>query len=131
IWRRVPNPATAAARSGGVTRGNAETRTTRDTRRVMPWGSVEETFWEAIANPPAAQLVSYGYTAPTTQDSIAAGNPYTAFFVQALTADPFVFYDSAPDSGYSVDNLAPRTPTPFTASFSNGNTALHWHPSAE
>jgi len=129
IWRRVPNPATAAARSGGVTRGNAETRTTRDTRRVMPWGSVEETFWEAIANLPAAQLVSYGYTAPTTQDSIAAGNPYTAFFVSALTSNPSVFYQSNVDSGYSVDNIPPEPPPGFAGTYGGNLVSLRWNSS--
>jgi hypothetical protein len=33
------------------------------------------------------------------------------FFVSAVTDDPFVYFDSAPDSGYSADNLAPAVPT--------------------
>jgi hypothetical protein len=51
-----------------------------------------------------------------------------AFFVTALTADPYVYYDSTPDSGYSVDNLAPDPPALFRAAYvwASGGTALHW-----
>ena len=39
---------------------------------------------------------------------MASGNPYTAFFVTALTSNPNVFYQSSVDSGYSVDNIPTR-----------------------
>jgi hypothetical protein len=84
------------------------------------------TYWEALATLPAEGLAGYGYAAATTQDSMHAGNPYTAFFVSALTADPFTFYQSEVDSGYSVDNLAPPTPVPFTATYGAASNALHW-----
>jgi hypothetical protein len=70
--------------------------------------------------------VSYAFTATTPSDSMTDSNPYTAFFVTALTADPFVFYQSAPDSGYSVDNLSPPIPAPFAAVYGLQSTALHW-----
>lgn len=120
IWRRVPAPAgTSAAAADGL--------------RSLPAPAGEdataETFWEALATLPAAQLISYGYTAATTQDSLAGANPWTAFFVQGLTADAFKWYNSPPDSGYSVDNLAPPAPATFVASYSGGGTSLHWSPS--
>lgn len=108
VWRRAPPP--AAARAGRAPNARAQ----------------DETFWEAIATLPAEQLVSYAYTAATSQDSIAGSNPYTAFFVTALTSDPFTFYESAPDSGYSVDNLSPPTPAPFEGVYGPLATALHW-----
>jgi hypothetical protein len=131
IWRRVPTPAAVTATQRDSSDGlGAEALHSelsfQEVRAVARHGSVEETFWEAIATLPTAQLVSYGYTASTTQDSIAGSNPYTAFFVQALTADPFVFYSSAPDSGYSVDNLSPPTPVPFVATYSSSSNTLHW-----
>jgi len=116
VWRRAPNPGAAAARRASA----GMTVTTR------PDGAALEGYWESIATLPAEQLVNYAYDAPTTQDSIAGSNPLTAFFVTALTADAFVFFPSAPDSGYSVDNLAPPTPAPFAASYMTGSTALHW-----
>ena len=135
VWRRVPSLVAAAATredSGGEF--DAETPrpelTFQRISTVARDGSVSETFWEAIATLPSAQLVSYGYTAATTQDSMAGGNPYTAFFIQALTAEPFVFYSSVPDSGYSVDNLSPAQPAPFAALYGSG-VALHWGKSTE
>jgi len=116
VWRRAPNPVASAAR-------RASTGVTVTTR---PDGAALDGYWEALATLPAEQLVNYAYDAPTTQDSIPGSNPLTAFFVTALTADPFVFFPSAPDSGYSVDNLAPPTPMPFAASYMLGSTALHW-----
>jgi hypothetical protein len=129
VWRRVPSLVAVAGPSSptGVDSAGVRSRPTlRRVRTALADSSVKETFWEAIADLPAAQLVSYGYTAPTTQDSIAGSNPYTAFFVEALTADSFVFFDSAPDSGYSVDNLAPPMPSPFTASYAPTSATLHW-----
>lgn len=129
VWRRVP-PSTCLA-EGEESRSSMllVSQTPRmicTLPGVLLDGRTDETFWEAIATLPAAQLVSYGYTAATTQDSMAGSNPYTAFFVQALTADPFTFYNSAPDSGYSVDNLAPARPTPFAAVYGHMQVALHW-----
>jgi len=85
-------------------------------------------FWEALATLPASGLPGYAYTAATTQDSLPNGNPYTAFFVQALTTDAFTWFNSASDSGYSVDNLAPPQPQPFAAVYGPSSVALHWTP---
>ncbi len=103
VWRRAPNPGA---------------------RAVPPDGATLDGHWEAMATLPAEQLINYAYEAATTQDSVPEGNPYTAFFVSALTSDPFVFFQSAPDSGY--DNLSPPTPGPFAALYRPGSTALHW-----
>ena len=43
--------------------------------------------------------------------------------IRATTPDPFVYVDSPPDSGYSVDNLAPSVPGGFTFASS---TLLTW-----
>jgi hypothetical protein len=83
-------------------------------------------FWESLAEIPAVFLEGYAYAAQTLQDSTASGNPYAAFFVQALTANPFVFYNSNVDSGYSVDNLSPPQPLPFSALYASTNVFLHW-----
>lgn len=83
-------------------------------------------FWEALATVPSAQLKGYAYTAVTLQDSLPDSNPYSDFFVQALTLDPLTFYSSDPDSGYSVDNLSPPMPAPFVATYLANSTELHW-----
>lgn len=121
VWRRMP-PVTAQALAGHRPRPDVLVR-------PRPDGSTID-YWEALATLPATYLAGYAYTAATTQDSLPGGNPYTAFFVQALTTDVFAFYNSSIDSGYSVDNLAPPAPQPFTAVYGPSSVALHWLPSA-
>ena len=76
---------------------------------------------------------TWSMVAETTRDSLGGSNPYTAFIVEArsstsISADRWY---SAPDSGYSVDNLAPAAPAPFTGTYSGGASVLHWNPNAE
>ena len=118
VWRRAPQESatgslTASAPLGSVTAW-----------AITAAGPLE--FWESLVELPAAFLQGYAYAALTLRDSTESGNPYTAFFVQALTADPFVFYNSSPDSGYSVDDLAPPAPAPLTVVYGPANNTLHW-----
>jgi hypothetical protein len=71
--------------------------------------------------------------APTTSDSVASSNPYTAFMIEARagTAATANRWLSLPDSGYSVDNLPPGTPSALSGTYSAGSTALHWLPNGE
>jgi hypothetical protein len=60
---------------------------------------------------PACAEDQYAVVVPTLADStITGGVYYTTFFVRALTVTPGIYLDSYPDSGYSVDNLAPAPP---------------------
>lgn len=129
IWRRAPNPVTAASLSplaSATTANGAAPATPRPGREIR---FAADGYWESIATLPAEQLGKYAFDAATTQDSMTDSNPYTAYFVTALTSDPYTYYESAPDSGYSVDNLAPPTPPTFTVSYEAHRAALHWVPS--
>jgi hypothetical protein len=122
VWRRIP-PALASARiASGAPRGAWLARAAGGA------GTTTE-YWEALVTLPAQRLPGYGYTAPTTQDSIAGSNPWTAFFITALTSDIDVFYSSNVDSGYSVDNNAPPEPAAFTAQNEGGHVSLAWEAS--
>lgn len=123
VWRRIP-PGAIAARAKRVGLDPATQFSTSSVRAGVRSTSID--YWEAIATLPAERLNGYGYTAATTQDSIAGSNPYTAFFVTALTYYPGTFYQSNVDSGYSVDNLSPPTPIPFTATYGGSSNVLHW-----
>ena len=46
--------------------------------------------------------------------------------VSAEIAATGMTYDSAPDSGYSVDNLTPAAPALLTGEYSAGGKTLHW-----
>ncbi len=68
--------------------------------------------WDCVGVVPASGDDSYQWVSPTLCDSTAQGGIcWSVFFVSAVTEIPNEFYDSAPDSGYSVDNLAPDVPT--------------------
>jgi hypothetical protein len=80
---------------------------------------------------PATNDDVYQVTVPTLADSNSSGLHRAVLFVRAATATPGVYYDSVPDSGYSVDNLPPAPPAPFVAAYSSGATHLHWGASSE
>jgi hypothetical protein len=136
VWRSVP-PQTAAGRAlrvaHGLTNDAAEAAssgklwTGPDAALGYAWELVGSTA--AIAPPPP----TYSLAVPTALDSVPAANPPTAFLVQAMQsatqAVPSWF--SAPDSGYSVDNLAPGAPAPLTGTYAAGTTRLHWPSNAE
>ncbi len=68
--------------------------------------------WEYVGAVPAHGDPAYSMIVPTLADStVADGQHWSAFFLRAATAVPTVYFDSAPDSGYSLDNLAPSAPT--------------------
>jgi hypothetical protein len=78
---------------------------------------------------PARGDLSYQTVVPTLCDSTSQGVCWSVFFVSAMTPSPVVYFDSAPDSGYSVDNLPPLVPQNFSvASLESGNV-LAWDPS--
>jgi hypothetical protein len=84
--------------------------------------------WDFITTVPVLVQDSYAAVVPTLADStIASGQHFTTFRVTALTATPGVYFHSAPDSGYSVDNLAPSVPGNFTVAYNTGGgNALSW-----
>jgi hypothetical protein len=128
VWRMVP-PEIAAARSAtALVAGTSVLRSERVTRAD---GRTDIVYWEALATLPAQRLAGYGYTAATPQDSLPNGNPFFTYRVSALTSNIDLFYDSAPDSGYSVDNLPPAAPAQFVANRAAGANQLTWAPSPD
>ena len=84
--------------------------------------------WHFISTVPARAESEYAVVAPTLADStVANGQYYTTFMVTAFTATPGVFFDSPPDSGYSLDNVAPLTPSSFFINYNTGSgNTLAW-----
>jgi hypothetical protein len=88
--------------------------------------------WTFAGAVPAHAETGYEAIAPTLVDSNAVnGLRRTVFFIRAATATPSVYFDSAPDSGYSVDNLSPAMPAAFARTTSGGTTLLNWDESSE
>lgn len=116
IWRRV------AA-------GYLATRATTAARTAGPLAFPSGT-WDYVASVPAHGDETYSTVCETVSDSNSSGTHWSVFLVRAETGDPYTFYDTAPDSGQSVDNLSPAAPGPLAITFAAGSTRLHWRPSA-
>jgi len=115
IWRRIDDQAKSPSEM-----------TKLQGRMAYPPGA-----WDYINTVPARGEGQYNTVVPTLADSNATGMHWSTFFVSAVTADPFIYYDSDPDSGYSVDNLAPTEPSPFTAHAIDAETVLDWGENTE
>jgi len=129
VWRLVP-PAPGAAHATALAALPQDPARVRRELRVRPDGATDIVYWEALATLPAQRLPGYGYTAATPQDSLPDSNPLFTYRITATTANIDVFYDSDPDSGYSVDNIPPTVPISLTATW-NAGAQLHWQANTE
>jgi hypothetical protein len=121
VWREVPEGVYLQARAAASASTPALFHRTATAER--------EYFWEFVVALPASRFQGYSYTAATTSDSSDLGNPFTAFLVQARNAGGTRWFDSSPDSGYSVDNLVPPAPGPVAATYGATANSFHWRPS--
>ena len=116
-WRAISTPAALAMLSAGAALvpdfAAAHEPGSRDTDKpVLTRGLLhgETYYWMHISTHTAYHLPGYSEVIATVFDSTAACDDYHYFQVIAHTSDPMVFYVSDPDSGRSVDNLAPLPP---------------------
>jgi hypothetical protein len=126
VYRQLPARAAAAR----VRAGAKAFATSEDAPHAL--GSLRVTgdaasalYWEQIATVPAMALPGYSLEAATAGDSVPGSNPFTLFMVEAM-APSGAYWFSAPDSGYSVDNLPPGPPAPIAGAYGGGTTVLHW-----
>jgi hypothetical protein len=128
-----PNVAAAAIAAGRITTSpGAVARADASSRPLLAQPNGANTyFWELVATQNAYHLPTYSVVAPTTGDSMGIGNPKTAFLVEAHNWSNGDYWTSAPDSGYSTDNVPPIVPAPFAGTYSAGAAALHWNPNPE
>ncbi|MFI5253717.1 MAG: T9SS type A sorting domain-containing protein [Bacteroidota bacterium] len=128
IWRALPgSQASSSTTNPGFTIINSAMKRLRHFNL-----NGVDTYWEWIADQPAHLLPDYDYAAPTLSDSTSpVNNGMTQFFVSAQTNDQNIFYDSNPDSGYSVDNIPPVAPRNLAYSVRSDTVVLHWNPNSE
>ena len=141
VWRRVDDPGLRrdiqefAATPLGRREANAGKLPLVEYGARLFWVSDDERdrgnlppgTWEVLGSFSATQQDSYLYEATTLADSSGSGIPYAVFCVTAHTTTPSVWYASSPDSGYSVDNIAPGVPGGFAVAYHTGaGTALAW-----
>lgn len=128
IWRQASATEARAALAGGAPllgEGQQALPAQPGVFRTTTEGN-KTLYWEGVGTVAARGQPTYTFVAPTLQDSTVAGRAWTVFMVDAHLAFQPGFFDSEPDSGYSVDNLAPASPAPFTGRFQGSSTALHW-----
>jgi FlgD Ig-like domain len=135
VWRAIP-PDYAIARAGAAEAGVVESAVFRPERGaiVHERTATAIVYWEYLGEVPISGDEGYSFIVPTIGDSVAGWNPVTRVKVQIVgTSDPPVSlsWDSAPDSGYSVDNLAPATPVAFAGAYTGGQTAMTWNANVE
>jgi hypothetical protein len=99
IWRRI-------GEDKGQNQGNEILSSNSGmfgSSRLYPPGD-----WDFIKTVPARGESTYNTVCPTLGDSTEVEGIYwSIFFVSAMTPDPLVYFDSDPDSGYSLDNIPP------------------------
>jgi hypothetical protein len=128
VYRSVPPSLAAQALASGraVDEGGSVDLADGRSHLLVTTYAAQTYYWEYIGSLTGDHLTGYSYVVPTTGDSIAGSNPRTAFMVQARTVGGAQWWNSPPDSGYSVDNLAPPAPAPFTGQYTGGTATLHW-----
>jgi hypothetical protein len=133
VWRQTPlATAQAAAKLGARWADDANAALPAAPARIFRHDASGAFAWEFIASQPTNGSSQYTYTAATTRDSLGVSNPRTSFLIEARwSGGAAAFWDSAPDSGYSVDNLGPAAPVQFTGQYMAGTTHLHWLPNLE
>jgi hypothetical protein len=89
--------------------------------------------WDYVTAVPADADDEYSVVVSTLADStIFDGQHWSVFLVRARTATPGVYYQSCPDSGYSVDNLEPNVPEGFAVAYNTGSgNELTWNESED
>ena len=88
--------------------------------------------WEAVTWVGATQSEAYEVPLATDADSTFNNMGWSVYLVTAHTRDPEFWFASAPDSGYSADNLAPNVPGGFVAGSQGGaGNLLDWDASPD
>lgn len=123
LWRSAPVSLKAAL----ATTLDADEAAVKGVLLVGPFAA-EGYSWQLMASQVADALPAYELVTPTTTDSTAVGNPLSVYMVEARASTSIsgARWYSRPDSGYSVDNLAPPAPAPFTGNFTGALTHLAW-----
>jgi hypothetical protein len=84
--------------------------------------------WEVVGWVAASQADTYTARVTTTADSTPTDPAWSVYFITTHTTTPAIWFASQPDSGSSIDNIAPAVPEGFIM---NETSVLSWDPSPE
>jgi len=113
LWRALDPAQVAAMLEGGavLVTGVSDVPSGPSDRVIrLERTSGADYYWELVATQDANGYEHYAKILSTPFDSTATSSEHQYFQVCAHASDPRVSWTSAPDSGYSVDNLAPAQP---------------------
>jgi hypothetical protein len=136
IWRALTGAQAAAMIEGGaeLLKGIPDLGRAPDARVIREEHSAAGTFfWELIDTHLAYRLEGYSKVVPTLYDSTSVSAQDHYYQVIAHTSDAYVFWASQPDSGHSVDNLAPAAPQALAGRqvYLPEGLELTWDPNVE
>jgi hypothetical protein len=136
IWRALGMPAALMMIENGAAllSGPEQISSTIRTPQVRMEQLGGQTFyWSLIDSHDAYYLQNYSKIVETAFDSSSATTQYSYFQIIAHTSDPRTFFVSAPDSGRSVDNIAPCPPAGLAGeqSYTPAGLDLTWHRNIE
>ena len=122
IWRRVDAAANAAAIQLGSKEEliRAGVQANLGKRYVVNQAGT----WDFVGWLPASGYEAYSAVVPTLYDSTVAGMKWSVFFISGQARG--VVYETAADSGYSIDNLAPFAPGNFSGNPVASTVNLKW-----
>ncbi len=125
VWRRVDDVRAVSNRPVVAFPTAADAKAGDD----PPFWRHRDALWEPVGPAvPAMLWETYASTVPTLADSTVHGVAYSVFQVSAHTLQPHVFFVSAPDSGYSVDDLEPGPPVDLLIDYAASGNTLVWQP---
>jgi hypothetical protein len=131
VWRRVDDQVPGLGKVAAVkSLGNVptEVQTLSSGTKVQ----LDGVLWDLVGSVPALGQDKYSIVVPTLFDSTKTdGIHWSVFYVTGHTANTSLFAASAPDSGYSVDNLEPAAPMGLAASEKENGVELTWKESAD
>lgn len=122
VYRRIDGAVSSKAQASLESNlAGASTRAREHAQAMLGAG------WHFLTTVPARTQDTYAVVVPTLGDStVTDGQFLSTFRVSALTNLPYVFYDSQPDSGYSVDDLAPDVPQGLMGTYQADSVVLDW-----
>ena len=90
------------------------------------WRILSDGTSDGLAQIPAIQGDNYQFVASTINDSISTGTHAEAYYITAHTDQPWTYYTSSVDSGYSVDNIPPFAPDSIDVMIGSGELLASW-----
>lgn len=87
-------------------------------------GALPPDDWQVVGTVIAQQQDRYIVMVPTVPDT--ADTVHSVYSIRARTADSLVFWDSPPDSGFSVDNTVAVLISSFAAVYMDNTVRLVW-----